>query len=51
MEDENLIARSRELGERLLRELEPLREHPAVGDVRGFLPALSSSGQSHEGAR
>ncbi|MGV7064697.1 aminotransferase class III-fold pyridoxal phosphate-dependent enzyme, partial [Bacillus velezensis] len=35
MEDENLIARSRELGERLLRELEPLREHPAVGDVRG----------------
>ncbi|WP_268540591.1 aspartate aminotransferase family protein [Bacillus atrophaeus] len=35
MEDENLIQRSRDLGARLLGELQSLREHPAVGDVRG----------------
>ncbi|WP_050184360.1 aspartate aminotransferase family protein [Domibacillus robiginosus] len=35
MEDENLIERSRALGERLLQELEVLKEHPNVGDVRG----------------
>ncbi|MGG1400090.1 aspartate aminotransferase family protein [Bacillus salipaludis] len=35
MEDENLIERSKELGERLLLELEGLKEHPNVGDVRG----------------
>ncbi|SIR53572.1 Adenosylmethionine-8-amino-7-oxononanoate aminotransferase [Peribacillus simplex] len=35
MEDEKLIERSRELGERLLRELEDVKEHPNVGDVRG----------------
>ncbi|GAA3312838.1 hypothetical protein GCM10020331_001520 [Ectobacillus funiculus] len=35
MENENLIERSRELGERLLRELADIKEHPNVGDVRG----------------
>ncbi|MCM3570212.1 aspartate aminotransferase family protein [Neobacillus mesonae] len=35
IEDENLIGRSKELGERLLRELEEIKEHPYVGDVRG----------------
>jgi adenosylmethionine-8-amino-7-oxononanoate aminotransferase len=35
MENENLIERSRELGERLLKELEGLKTHPNVGDVRG----------------
>lgn len=35
MENENLIERSRELGERLLKELEVLKKHPNVGDVRG----------------
>ncbi|MED4691026.1 aspartate aminotransferase family protein [Peribacillus frigoritolerans] len=35
MENENLIERSRELGERLLQKLEVLKKHPNVGDVRG----------------
>ncbi|MGO4890528.1 aspartate aminotransferase family protein [Anaerobacillus sp. MEB173] len=35
MENENLIERSKELGERLLRELEDIKVHPNVGDVRG----------------
>lgn len=35
IENENLIERSRELGERLLQELEVLNEHPNVGNVRG----------------
>ncbi|MDO7347556.1 aspartate aminotransferase family protein [Bacillus stercoris] len=35
MEDEQLIQRSRDLGAKLLGELQALREHPAVGDVRG----------------
>ncbi|GAB6254604.1 aspartate aminotransferase family protein [Peribacillus sp. N1] len=35
MENENLIECSRELGERLLKELEVLKKHPNVGDVRG----------------
>jgi len=35
LEGENLIARARTLGERLLARLEPLRAHPHVGDVRG----------------
>ncbi|MBT2734066.1 aspartate aminotransferase family protein [Bacillus sp. ISL-7] len=35
MENEKLIERSRELGERLLGELEDIKEHPNVGDVRG----------------
>ncbi|MBT2646993.1 aspartate aminotransferase family protein [Bacillus sp. ISL-34] len=35
MENEKLIERSRELGERLLKELEVLKKHPNVGDVRG----------------
>lgn len=35
MENEKLVDRSSQLGERLLRELEELLEHPNVGDVRG----------------
>ena len=35
MENENLVERSRVLGERLLEELAELIEHPNVGDVRG----------------
>lgn len=35
IENEKLIDRSRELGERLLSELEDIKEHPNVGDVRG----------------
>ncbi|MED2845892.1 aspartate aminotransferase family protein [Bacillus toyonensis] len=35
MENEKLIDRSKELGERLLYELEDVKEHPNVGDVRG----------------
>lgn len=35
MENEQLIERSRILGERLLLELEDLNEHPNVGDIRG----------------
>lgn len=35
MEKENLVERSKELGERLLQELAELKEHPNVGDVRG----------------
>ncbi|RBW68517.1 aspartate aminotransferase family protein [Bacillus taeanensis] len=35
MENEKLIERSKELGERLLRELEEIKDHPNVGDVRG----------------
>ncbi len=35
LENENLIERSKELGERLLLELEEIKAHPNVGDVRG----------------
>jgi adenosylmethionine-8-amino-7-oxononanoate aminotransferase len=35
MESENLVERSRVLGEQLLQELEVLKEHPNVGDIRG----------------
>ncbi len=35
LEDEDLVARSRTLGERLLSRLAPLRSRPHVGDVRG----------------
>lgn len=35
MENEKLIERSKELGERLLYELEDVKEHPNIGDVRG----------------
>ncbi|WJE52355.1 aspartate aminotransferase family protein [Bacillus cereus] len=35
MENENLIERSRKLGDRLLYELEDIKDHPNVGDVRG----------------
>jgi len=35
MENENLVERSKELGERLLNELGVIKEHPNVGDVRG----------------
>ncbi|TQR20557.1 aspartate aminotransferase family protein [Psychrobacillus vulpis] len=36
MEKENLVERSAELGERLLKELSSLSKHPYVGDVRGL---------------
>lgn len=36
LERENLVQRSRELGERLRAGLEPLRAHPNVGDIRSF---------------
>ena len=36
MEREDLIGNSERMGERLLARLEALREHPAVGDVRGL---------------
>ncbi|RRN68127.1 aspartate aminotransferase family protein [Peribacillus simplex] len=35
IENENLIERSRVLGERLLSELEGVKDHPNVGDIRG----------------
>jgi taurine-pyruvate aminotransferase len=35
IESESLIERSREIGERLLKELDELQVHPNVGDVRG----------------
>ena len=35
MEDEQLIDNSREMGDYLLGRLKELRDHPAVGDVRG----------------
>jgi adenosylmethionine-8-amino-7-oxononanoate aminotransferase len=35
IENEKLIERSKELGERLLLELEDIKAHPNVGDVRG----------------
>jgi adenosylmethionine-8-amino-7-oxononanoate aminotransferase len=35
LEDEDLVARARTLGERLLSRLAPLRSRPQVGDVRG----------------
>ncbi|OIK14850.1 aspartate aminotransferase family protein [Bacillus sp. MUM 13] len=34
-ESENLIGRSKELGEKLLLDLQTLRKHPHVGDIRG----------------
>ena len=36
MEREDLIGNSERMGDRLLERLEALREHPAVGDVRGL---------------
>ena len=36
MERENLFDRSAELGERLLKELASLKDHPFVGDIRGL---------------
>lgn len=36
MERENLFDRSAELGERMLKELASLIEHPHVGDIRGL---------------
>ncbi|PPA70334.1 aspartate aminotransferase family protein [Jeotgalibacillus proteolyticus] len=36
IERENLVDRSAQLGERLLKELVDLREHPHVGDIRGL---------------
>ena len=36
MENENLFERSAELGERLLKELAHLKDHPFVGDIRGL---------------
>ncbi|MFC5470117.1 aspartate aminotransferase family protein [Cohnella suwonensis] len=36
LEREGLVARARVLGERLLAGMEKLRDHPMVGDVRGF---------------
>ncbi|MCF6409533.1 aspartate aminotransferase family protein [Pseudalkalibacillus salsuginis] len=35
MEEENLFERSKEMGKRLLNDLEDLKAHPNVGDVRG----------------
>jgi taurine-pyruvate aminotransferase len=35
LENEKLIERSKELGERLLHELEDVKAHPNVGNVRG----------------
>ncbi len=35
IEREQLVERSAELGERLLKELEELKNHPYVGDIRG----------------
>lgn len=36
IERENLVERSRVLGERLREAMEPLRSHPHVGDIRSF---------------
>ncbi|MDN7246399.1 aspartate aminotransferase family protein [Planococcus shenhongbingii] len=36
LERENLVERSAELGDRLLKELESLKDHPYVGDIRGL---------------
>ncbi|HJF32680.1 MAG TPA: aspartate aminotransferase family protein [Sporosarcina psychrophila] len=36
IERENLVERSAELGERLLKELASLKSHPFVGDIRGL---------------
>jgi len=36
LEEHNLLERVRERGAYVARRLEPLREHPAVGDVRGL---------------
>lgn len=33
---ENLVERSRVMGDYLMKKLEPLRDHPIVGDVRGL---------------
>jgi adenosylmethionine-8-amino-7-oxononanoate aminotransferase len=35
LKEHRLIERCREMGPRLLHALEPLRAHPAVGDIRG----------------
>lgn len=36
IEKENLVERSAELGDRLLKELACLKDHPYVGDIRGL---------------
>lgn len=36
MEEEKLIERSRQLGERLREEMKELADHPLVGDIRGY---------------
>ncbi|GEN84823.1 putative aminotransferase YhxA [Sporosarcina luteola] len=36
LEREHLVDRSAELGDRLLKELEVLKDHPYVGDIRGL---------------
>lgn len=36
LESENLVERSRVMGEVLMKRLEPLRDHPMVGDIRGL---------------
>ena len=36
MEEENLVQRGAEMGEYLRQQLEALRSHPSVGDVRGI---------------
>ena len=36
IEREHLVERSAELGERLLKELACLKDHPFVGDIRGL---------------
>ncbi|WP_082235451.1 aspartate aminotransferase family protein [Halobacillus massiliensis] len=36
IEEENLVSRSALLGERLQKELEDLKSHPFVGDIRGL---------------
>lgn len=36
LERENLVERSAVLGDRLLKELESLKDHPYIGDIRGL---------------
>ncbi|WP_298830110.1 aspartate aminotransferase family protein [uncultured Planococcus sp.] len=36
LEQENLVERSADLGDRLLKELDILKDHPYVGDIRGL---------------
>ncbi len=53
LEDERLVERSREVGERLRRALEPLRAVPGVRDVRGLglLAAVEFDGEAAGAAR